>query len=147
MIIPEFGFSPIPAICTDGAVEDLSVWLVNATSPFTQPDIRFVLHITATTSPTSGVQQSNVYIQPSTFHFTQQSLTPNLLSQRFSIQHARPAQFCSVFPHGTMNSYALKWRLRFERKTNFPNQVIDVTPWVPLDVQRVILSRYQIVPP
>lgn len=38
-------------------------------------------------------------------------------------------------------------RLRFERKTNFPNQVIDITPWVPLDVQRVILSRYQIVPP
>jgi hypothetical protein len=37
---------------------------------------------------------SNVYVQPDTFSLTTQSLTPNLLSQRFSIQHARTAQYC-----------------------------------------------------
>jgi hypothetical protein len=40
LIIPELGFSPIPAIYTDGMAEDLSVWLVNGTSPFSQPDVQ-----------------------------------------------------------------------------------------------------------
>jgi hypothetical protein len=129
-IIPALAFTPFEAMYVDDVQENLAVWLAPVNGfPF-QPQSSFVVTVQAAQVPQA------VYFSPSTFTFTSQSLASNSLSQRFSISHVRPSLF------GSLNHYDLTWSLRFEGSST----PIDITPFVPLDAQRIILKRYNIQP-
>jgi len=151
IIIPQLGFSPIPALFVDQGVEGLIVWLAqNLTTGFTYgAQSSFVLSVEAWTPVSEGSsapagQLNNVYFEPSTLEFTPESVASGAsLSQSYSISHLRPHSF------GSYNYYLLRWYLRFQGAYPYIGDNIpgfEITQFVPLDAQRVLLSRYQIEP-
>jgi len=94
-------------------------------------------------SSTRSSQLNNVYFEPSTLEFTSQSVaSPAFLSQSYSITHLRPSSFHSF------NYYLLRWIVRFQGVAPYDPEFpgLDITAYVPLDAQRVLLLRYQIEP-
>jgi len=123
-------------------VENLNVWLAqNLTVGFTYGAPSSFVIVVEAWSP-AGFALHNVYLQPTTLEFTPQSVSSgSFLSQSYSISHVRPSSF------GTYNFYLLRWFLRFAG--SYPvdgHSGFEITPYVPLDAQRVLLLRYQIEP-
>jgi len=134
-ILPELGFSSVPALYADDAVAGLTVWLVNASQPFAfQAQNSFAVYVEVEDN-----FNLDVYLQPSVLQFSTQSLAANALSQQVSITHVRPSTFCIG---ESVNSYSLFWSLKFEGRES-PH---DISAFVPLDAQRVIVTRHQIEP-
>jgi len=130
-VIPQLHFTSLPALYVDEEQDGLALWVAPSTTGFPyRAQASFV--ITVQTTQAVGA----VYFEPSTFTFTAQSLASGTLSQRFAIRHVRPALF------GNLNSYNLQWSLRFEGSAT----ALDITSFVPLDAQNVILKRYNIQP-
>jgi hypothetical protein len=131
-VVPALAFSPIPAIYTDGAAQNLFVALKNAdggiggTWPFAD-DAQFTLHIIPSL-PTG------VVIEPSTLEFSKSQANDPV--QSFSIRHSNPRVFDS------RRSYTLRYYVRFAGVTSYT----EITSIVPQDAQNVLLSRYQIIP-
>jgi len=134
-IIPQIQFTSMPALYVDESQENLALWVAPSTTGFPFRDqSSFVISVGVNTATTPVA--AAVYFEPSTFQFTSQSLSGGILSQRFTVRHVRPAVF------GSLNHYDLQWNLRFEGSS----ALLDITSFVPLDAQRVILKRYQVEP-
>jgi len=132
-VIPALSFSPIPSIYTDGKAEGLWVALTqslgNGQFPAGQPcEDEFTLHIS------SGLP-AGVYVEPDTLVFSGNRLQSGA-TQYYRIVHTNPRVFT------TARVYGLTWSIKYTGlKTT---ETVDITAWVPQDVQEVLLARYQI---
>jgi len=81
------------------------------------------------------VGQSNVYVQPSVLEF---SAATSPLIRSFQLIHTQPSLF------GNSPSYALKYNLKFGGWST--GQYVDVSAWLPLQAQQVMLRRYTVIP-
>lgn len=129
-ILPELGFSPIPAIPTDRSVSGLKVWLVDALEQGFSYDSESQFALTISS------EQKNVLFEPSILTFSTASLKNNRLSQEFSITHT---SHTSEFSN--RDTYSISWSLTLSDGTAF-----TISSFVPLDARTVILSRYQVRP-
>jgi len=133
-VIPALSFSPIPSIYTDGKAEGLWVALTGSLGtgqfPAGQPcDDEFTLHIASS-------QSAGVYLEPDTLVFSGNRLQSGT-TQYYRIVHTNPRVF------GTARKYTLTWKIKYTG-LKAPGETVDITNWVPQDVQQVLLARYQI---
>jgi len=133
-VIPALSFSPIPSIYTDGKAEGLWVSLTGALgsgqfpASYTQDD-QFTLHVTSSLP-------AGVYIEPDTLVFSGAALASGA-TQYYRIVHTNPRVFSLI------RSYTLTWQVKYTGiKTT--DTLVDITAYVPQDVQEVLLARYQI---
>jgi hypothetical protein len=141
-VLPSLSFSPIPATYIDGSAENLFVSLNDAfaSNQFPYPaDRAFSLHIR---SPAPNA----IYIEPDTLSFSPSTA----FTQQFRIAHVYPNGVHKAIgvagTHGNeagTDAYALAWSLKW---IGTSTMIPITTTIVPQDAQRVVVSRYQIIP-
>jgi hypothetical protein len=140
-VLPALAFSPIPATYIDGVADNLFVSLTDAfaSNQFPYPaDRSFSIHIK---SPAPAA----IYIEPDTLSFS----PSNAFTQQFRIVHVYPsgvhAAVGTVFDGITPGSdaYPLSWNLKWIGTSTMIPITLSI---VPQDAQRVVVTRYQIIP-
>jgi len=140
-VIPALSFSPIPSIYTDGKAEGLWVALTGALGSGQFPagytsDDEFTLHISSAAAVKAGV-----YFEPDTLVFSGNALLAGA-TQYYKIVHTNPRVFTAA---NAARQYALTWQIKYTGLRTAPtSELVDISAWVPQDVQEVMLARYQI---
>jgi len=141
LVLPQIDIAPISPVYTDGVSDATFVTLQfgntvetaissNGSSSTSVFDI-YTLHIVP-------IGQSNVYVQPSVLEFSAAS-SPLILS--FQLMHTQPSLF------GNAPSYPLQYILKFGGWNGVSSgQSVDVSAWLPLQAQQVLLRRYTVIP-